>query len=163
MKKVLFPLLSFVIALSLHILYSVWHTAHMASRWVGNVDPFQMYFAQQSYFVGISYALAASFTAYAVIKFVNNRKGNVGGVVGGITLTSVLYFGGCFLAGCCGSPMLAVYLGLFGPSIMGFAKPITLISTIVSIVIGYVFLNRKRKDICCDDACCWGGNNEPAG
>ena len=83
--------------------------------------------------LGISYALAGAFTIYAFLKFLNNRKKTgIAGMIGGLTLPGALYGGGCFLLGCCGSPMLAVYLGLFGSSFLGFTKPFILITTIRS-------------------------------
>lgn len=71
---------------------------------------------------------------------------------GGISFTSVFYFGGCFLLGCCGSPMFAVYLGLFGVSFLGFEKLILLMFTVTSVVIGYIWMEKKTKTLegCCE-------------
>ena len=38
--------------------------------------------------------------------------------MGGITLSGFLAVAGCYLLGCCGSPMLAVYMSLFGVSFL---------------------------------------------
>jgi hypothetical protein len=37
--------------------------------------------------------------------------------IGGFSLTGFLVATGCFLVGCCGSPMLVVYLNLFGAAL----------------------------------------------
>ena len=60
-------------------------------------------------------------------------------------LTGILYIGGCFLLGCCGSPMLAVYLSLFGSSFLGFTKPLVATITTVSVINNWTFLDRKEK------------------
>jgi len=68
--------------------------------------------------------------------------------VGGVTLTGILYVGGCFLLGCCGSPMLTVYLSLFGSSFLGITKPLVATITTVSVVIGYFWIEKKSKSCC---------------
>jgi len=108
-----------------------------------------LYFKKQESFLGFSYALAGAFTIYTLLKFLQNRKSGITGIVGGFTLTGVLYIGGCFLLGCCGSPLLAVYLGLFGSSFLGFTKPLIAIITTISVVIGYFWIEKKSK-ICCE-------------
>jgi hypothetical protein len=36
---------------------------------------------------------------------------------------------GCFMIGCCGSPMLGIYLGIFGAKALSVGKPLmTLVS-----------------------------------
>ncbi len=93
--------------------------------------------------MGLSYALAAAFTVYSFMRFSRGQRGGLSGAIGGITMTGVLYFGGCFLLGCCGSPMLAVYLSLFGSSYAGFTKPIVLVVTVVSIGLSWLWMQRK--------------------
>lgn len=90
-----------------------------------------------------SYALAIGFSVYALLRFLESRRGGLAGLLGGITLTGVLCVAGCFLLGCCGSPMLAVYLTLFGSSFLGFTKPLTFALTIASVVVGYIWMERK--------------------
>ena len=83
------------------------------------------YFERQDFLLGLSYAITAAFTVYAIVNFLEKRKSGIAGTIGGFTLAGILYFTGCFLTGCCGSPMLTVYLSLFGSSILGIAKPLT--------------------------------------
>jgi len=63
--------------------------------------------------------------------------------------------GGCFLIGCCGSPMLAVYLSLFGAKALGLGKPLMALVTLVSVSCGYWFLSRRftRGSDCIGNCC----------
>lgn len=141
MKRLLYPALAFVSVFLLHGAYFLWS----AARWVSidNASPLASYIDQQDYFMGLSYGLAAAFTVYSFVQFSGGQRGGLRGAIGGITMTGVLYFGGCFLLGCCGSPMLAVYLSLFGSSYAGFTKPIVLVVTVVSIGLSWLWMQRK--------------------
>jgi hypothetical protein len=115
------------------------------------------YWRGQDYFIGFSYALGASFTAWALTRCIAFRQAWVaagGAAVGGITLVGVLMAGGCFLIGCCGSPMLAVYVSLFGSRALGVGKPLTALVTLVSVSCGYWYLSRRLAygGICCSSA-----------
>ncbi len=154
-KKLLYPMIAFAVVFSLHAVYSVAATARMSQQWfqMEKVNPFWAYLARQDYLLGLSYAVASSFTIYAVTQFSQSRKKGLAGVIGGSALTGLLYFAGCFLLGCCGSPMLIVYLNLFGSSFLGFTKHLTLALTIISVVIGYFWMERKTKS---SSSCCEG-------
>jgi hypothetical protein len=111
----------------------------------------------QDYFIGFSYALGASFAAWALTRCISFRQARVaagGAAVGGITLVGVLMAGGCFLIGCCGSPMLAVYVSLFGSRALGVGKPLTALVTLVSVSCGYWYLSRRlaHGGVCCSSA-----------
>ena len=149
-KKILFPLFVFILVFLFHAIYSIWTALQIAEQWVQvkNVSLILLYFKQQDFLMGFSYALAGAFTIYALVKFLQNRKSGIAGVVGGITLTGILYIAGCFLLGCCGSPLLVVYLGLFGSSFLGFTKPLVATITTLSVVIGYLWIEKKRKSCC---------------
>ena len=115
------------------------------------------YWRGQDYFIGFSYALGASFTAWALTRCIAFRQAWVaagGAAVGGITLVGVLMAGGCFLIGCCGSPMLAIYVSLFGSRALGVGKPLTASVTLVSVSCGYWCLSRRlaHGDVCCSSA-----------
>ncbi|MFI5251972.1 MAG: hypothetical protein ACHQQQ_06010 [Bacteroidota bacterium] len=153
-KKVFFSLMAFAIFLLLHASYSVWTSQKLAARWseLPGTNYIALYFGRGEYFIGASYALTIGFSVYALMSFLENRKRGVAGIIGGITLTGVLYVAGCFLIGCCGSPMLAVYLTLFGSSFLGFAKPLTFILTVASIVVGFMWIRRNSISAanCCE-------------
>lgn len=152
-KEILYPLITFVLVFLFHIIYSIWKVSQISKQWIQieNISFLSLYFNQRNYFLGYSYALAGAFTIYAFLTFLHGRKNGVAGVIGGVTLTGFLYAGGCFLLGCCGSPMLAVYLGLFGASFIGFTKPLIAIITTMSVAIGYLWIKKKSKK-CCEDS-----------
>ena len=62
---------------------------------------------------------------------------------GGLTLSGVLWGGVCFFTGCCGSPMLPIYLGLLGPKFLSVTKPLTFVITVVSIIVGYAWMVKR--------------------
>jgi predicted permease len=120
------------------------------------------YWRAQDYFLGFSYALAAAFAAWALgrlIFFRQDRAAATGAAVGGVTLVGILMAGGCFLIGCCGSPMLAVYLSLFGAKALGLGKPLTALITLASVSCVYWCLSRRfsRGDACVDPCCSTAG------
>ncbi len=91
-----------------------------------------------------------AFMTFTFINYLDRRRssaGNLKGVFGGLSLVSVLSFAGCFLIGCCGSPMLAIYAGMFGASFLGITKPIIAGLTLLSVIYGFY---RMRKDNSCD-------------
>lgn len=156
--KVTYSIISFFGVLFIHFAYSVWQIIETASKWkqVNEINPLWQYFERQAFFLGLSYALTAAFTAYAITNFFEKRKLGIAGTVGGLTLAGVLYFAGCFLTGCCGSPMLTVYLSLFGSSILGFAKPLTAGLTTIFVILGFIWIGRNNKTKVCsgNDLCC---------
>lgn len=154
MKKVLLSVSAFVGVLVLHAWYFVVQGKKLADRWAmtNETNYLQLYVERSDYLVGASYALAIGFSVFALLRFLETRKKGFAGLVGGITLTGVLYVAGCFLLGCCGSPMLAVYMTLFGSSFLGFTKPLTFALTLASIVVGYIWMERKSvpETDCCE-------------
>ena len=170
------PLAVFILVFALHAIY-VRHVSRLpASGWAnaGIVDNslwgFGPYLRARDYFTGFSYALAVAFGAWAVAQFLRQRRAAMAaGAVGSLSLMAVLMAGGCFLIGCCGSPMLAVYLSLFGAKALCVGKPLMALVTLVSTGCGYYCLSqrfRKRgsrpgADICCSGSipCC---ANSPA-
>lgn len=146
-QKVLYPSVAFVGVFMLHAAYLIWEESQRSAKWlrIEEASLFSQYLGQQDYFMGLSYALSAAFTIYAFMKFYTGQRGGLTGAIGGVTLAGVMYFGGCFLLGCCGSPMLVVYLSLFGSSYLGFTKPIVLIVTATSIALGWTWMEKKSK------------------
>ncbi len=140
-KKIIYPAAAFLAVFLLHGAYTVWNAAKWAS--IGNDSLLSRYLGNQDYFMGLSYGLAAGFTVYSLMRFTSGQRGGLGGAIGGLTMTGILYFAGCFLLGCCGSPMLAVYLSLFGSSYAGFTKPLVLIITMLSIGLSWLWMQRK--------------------
>jgi len=154
--KVFYTLVAFLAVMAAHIAYFAWAATQAHSVWVQPEDASWLanYFSNQDYMVGIAYALAGAFTVYAFLKLSERRERGIVGMLSGVTLTGFLYFGVCFFTGCCGSPMLAVYLSVLGPSFLGFTKPIILMITILSITGSYFWMERKAGKPC---ACSAGG------
>ncbi len=65
--------------------------------------------------------------------------------VGGITLSGFLVAAGCFLVGCCGSPMLGVYLSLFGARFLPLAKPLIAAVTTLMIAAAAVWMKCRTR------------------
>lgn len=153
------PALAFGLALLGHVAVTSWTAAKTASLWgtpAGGaaLAGLRVYIGSGNWILGVSYALSAAFVAYAFLRLRSGQKAaGAAGMAGGITVAGVLYFAGCFLLGCCGSPMLVVYLNLFGASFLGFTKPLVLGLTIVSLALGYLWMERRAKAGCVDCAC----------
>jgi len=137
-----------------HFGFHAWREGEVAAKWVSfegieQASAWARYAERQDYFLGYSYGLAGAFTAFALMLTIRQRRREVGGVVGGLTLMGGLYAAGCFLIGCCGSPMLAVYLSLFGTSFLGAVKPIVAGITTLSVVLSSWYLLRRSRRACC--------------
>ena len=144
----------FAAVFAAHFGYYAWQKAHVASQWVV-VESLERhsawggYVERQDFYLGYSYALAAAFTVFAVLFGIQQRRRQVGGILGGVTLIGGLYAAGCFLLGCCGSPMLVVYLSLFGSSFLGAIKPLVAGITTLSIALSSLYIIRRSRHACC--------------
>ena len=142
----------FLLIFSVHATYSILRSIQISNQWmeIEHINYFLMYFNKLDFMLGISYALAGAFTIYAFLKFKKNRKETgITGIMAGATLTGIFYGSGCFLIGCCGSPMLTVYIGFFGSSFLGFTKPLVLIFTILSVCIGLYYIKKRTNSCYC--------------
>lgn len=121
-----------------------------------NLSGYAIYFQDGEYFFGLSYALAIAFTLFAFSRMKIDRKKGAAGFFGGITFSALLASFGCFLIGCCGSPMAVVYLSMFGSSYLKIAKPAIFIVTLLSVVYGYIKIKQNRDKFCksCGDDSC---------
>jgi hypothetical protein len=147
-KEIIIPLVTFITVFMLHLLYF-----KLTQGACGSIAWFQRYIKEQEHFLGISYALSFAFMALAFLKFKENRKRALKAAIGGGLLAVVLWFI-CFLFGCCGSPMLIVYLNLVGLSSLKVSKLALLVMTIIFIGIGYIWLIKKSSRVCCNRKPC---------
>jgi len=110
-------------------------------------------------FLGLSYGTAFGFLAYVVAHAVAVRRRGAGGaggaasgvagpLFGGATLAGGLWLAICWLVGCCGSPLLPVYVSLFGARFLGFTGPIVFGVTAVSVAVGALWYNRACERGC---------------
>ena len=111
----------------------------------GKATWWRIYLDTQSYFLGFSYALSLAFAAYAFQRFREQNSRKDGALaLGGVTYSGILVAVGCFLIGCCGSPMLAVYGNFLGAAFLPFAKPLIAALTVLSVGIAWRWMERKR-------------------
>lgn len=121
----------------------------------GGLWGFDYYIQAQDYYMGFSYALGAAFAVWAFINYLDVRQAAMAaGAAGSVTLVGVLMGAGCFLIGCCGSPMLGIYAGLFGAKALGVGKPLMALVTLLSVGFGYWYLNRSLARIGCSNSSC---------
>ena len=156
----------FVLVFVFHALYIRQISSAPPPGWanVGIVDNtwlgFGAYVEAGDYFTGFSYALASAFGVWAIMQFFHQRRAAMAaGAVGSVSLMGILMVGGCFLIGCCGSPMLAVYLSIFGAKALGVGKPLMALVTLLSTGCGYYWLSRRfgnRTQYPSAPACCSG-------
>ena len=142
-----------------HVLYLRYLTGAAQKDWADNFDPsvsfWQSYIIDQDYCVSFSYALSASFAVWATARFVYSRRRAAAiGAVGGISLVTFLAAAGCFLIGCCGSPMLPIYISLFGSEAAGIGKPLMALISLISIGGGYLYVLRRPECRCADSQTC---------
>jgi hypothetical protein len=119
-----------------------------------NVSGYEMYFQDEAYYFGLSYALAVAFTLFAFSRIKIDRKKGATGFFGGITFSALLATFGCFIIGCCGSPMAIVYISVFGSSYLKVAKPLILIVTLLSLIYAYRKMTKNKTCKSCEDSSC---------
>ncbi|QXE92432.1 hypothetical protein KP001_07880 [Geomonas subterranea] len=144
-----------------HALYVRYQAAIPTDGWAdvgvgqGGLWGFDYYVQAQDYYMGFSYGLGSAFAVWAWAKYVTLRQAAMAaGAAGSITLVGILMSAGCFLVGCCGSPMLGVYAGIFGIKALGVGKPLMAIITVMSVGFGYCYLSRRLSRIGCADSNC---------
>lgn len=103
------------------------------------------YLGTQSYWLGLSYAMSLTFAVAMFRRYREERRAAARNLAaGGVTLSGFLAVAGCYLLGCCGSPMLGVYLSLFGAAFLPFLKPLVTALTAVSLVGAWWWMGRRR-------------------
>ena len=168
LRRLLIPAGVFVVVFAVHYIWlGLFLERDVAQNlWVPvETDWLQRYIASQNYWLGFSYALSLAFAAYAILRYREERLSRTRNLaVGSVSFTGFLAVAGCFLLGCCGSPMLAVYISLFGAAFLPFIpfmKPLVALVTVVSISLALIWMNRRKKsagDCECGESGC--NNND---
>ena len=128
-----------------------WAQVEAATHHLG----FDPYIHGQDYFVGFSYALSASFAAWMIVRFMAARRAtSAAAAAGSLTLAGGLMVAGCLLIGCCGSPMLPIYIGLFGAKALQLGKPLMALISVVSVGCAYWCISRRSNVDNCTNKCC---------
>lgn len=153
-KNILVPLAAFIIVIALHLLYF-----KMTEESCESIGWIQRYVGEREIFLGVSYALSAAFIAFSFLKFKEGRKGALKAAGAGGFFALILWVL-CFLSGCCGSPMLIVYLNLFGVSILKIPKIALLFMTVAFITIGYFRMIKTAPENCYGCKPCGRDQNE---
>lgn len=155
----LLGIVAFIAVFITHVLYLLYLTGESQKGWADNFGPsptfWQSYLSSEDYFVSFSYALSASFAVWAAARFAYSRRSVAAvGALGGVSILSLLTAAGCFLIGCCGSPMLPIYASLFGSKAAGVGKPLMALISLLSIGAGYLYILRQRQCNCTDETTC---------
>jgi hypothetical protein len=138
-------------------------------RWAtvsGMTEPssFQRYLETESYWLGYSYSFALAFAAVALRRYREDRScGAKNAAIGSLSFSGFLAVAGCFLLGCCGSPMLVVYLNLFGAGFLPFARPLVAALTTLTILGAWLWMERRSKRAARQAACCSASGEPPTG
>ncbi len=152
LRKTVLPLCVFLGVVLAHFAWSYFFPEQnpVQSRWTaiaGASSPLQRYIETQNYWLGYSYGLALAFAAVALRGYRERGSCSAKGLaIGGVTFSGFLAFAGCYLIGCCGSPMLGVYLSLFGAAFLPFTKPLIAVFTTVSVGLSFWWMNRRKRN-----------------
>ncbi len=144
------PGVVFVVVFAVHYLWlgffpeqdplqSQWLTLPSENSW------FQTYIETKNYWLGYSYGLSGAFASAALRNYFSSPcwKSKTF-AIGGVTFSGLLAFTGCFLIGCCGSPMFVFWLNLFGAAFIPFAKPFVAFMTTISIAAAWIWMSRRN-------------------
>lgn len=148
--KIALPLAVFISVLLIHFLWNGYSPYEEAqAQWVEieNTPPWWWsYFSSQDYFLGFSYGISFAFTAvafrsYREKSFCNSSKF----AFGGLSFSGALAIAGCFIVGCCGSPMLLVYSSMFGMKYANLAKPLVAALTSLIVAVSWFWMKKKKN------------------
>jgi len=161
------PHILFLVVFTAHAFYLRQQAAMPAEGWAdvgvgqSGLWGFDYYVQAQDYYMGFSYALGAAFAVWALLKYLTFRQAAMAaGAAGSVTLVGVMMTAGCFMIGCCGSPMLGVYAGIFGAKALGVGKPLMAFVTVLSVGGGYWYLSRQLSKVSCSDGNCACNNSK---
>jgi hypothetical protein len=155
LRRFLLPLAVFLGVAAAHFIWSgLFPEVDPAqSRWaslpgVGSSSWLNHYLETQGYWLGYSYALSLAFVTAALRRYREERFCSAKTLAfGGVTLSGFLALAGCFLVGCCGSPMLVIYLSLFGAWFLPLAKPLVAVVTTLSIIGAWWWMQRRYRQV----------------
>ncbi len=140
MQKAFFIIATFILAFIVHLLYFKLVNFGCAG---GKTEWFTTYLRLQEYYLGFSYAVSAAFAAFAFMKFKECKRKAVDAGIGVSVWAIALWTLGCFLAGCCGSPIWIIYINLLGISMLKIPKWSVAITSLVMVALGYLWLKKK--------------------
>lgn len=154
LRRAAFPLIIFISVALIHFVWiNIFPEQNAAQNRWATVLPVEepswigRYVEGQNYWLGYAYALSLAFAAVAFRRY--REKNSLSGktlALGGVTFSGFIAFTGCFLLGCCGSPMLAVYLSLFGAGFLPLAKPLIAVLTTAFVATSWWWMSRSKLE-----------------
>lgn len=149
LRRAALPLTVFLAVLCLHFLwYTRWgpHVGWVSLGPTASPSPLLPYLESQSVWLGASYALSLAFAAAALRRYREERFCQTCYLtIGGISVSGILAIGGCYILGCCGSPMVAVYLSLFGTTFLPLAEPLAFLLTSLFLAAMWWWMNHAKS------------------
>lgn len=150
-RRLILPVLVFAIVLGSHVAWRATHpecaedASSCGDQCAEQASWLDGYLGSGSYWLGLSYAASAAF-AVAMIRRAAERRtaASRAGATRGLALSTLLPFVGCWLAGCCGSPLLPVYLNLLGARFLPFAKPAVAGLTACALALSWMWMRRRE-------------------
>lgn len=148
-RRALLPIGVFIAVFVFHYLYFVTFPEKDPAQkgWVEvprNTSFIKEYVENQDYWLGYAYGLPLAFAAVAIRSYRQTRCGASRKLAfGGVAFSGLLAAVVCFLIGCCGSPMLVIWLSLFGVAFLPFAKPLVAILTTLSVGVAWWWMKRR--------------------
>lgn len=107
---------------------------------------FAGYVAGQHYWLGMSYAASLAFAGTALRRYRERKLCAARNLaIGSVGIAGTVAIMGCYLLGCCGSPMLGVYLSLLGAAFLPLAKPLVALLTAVLLLTGWWWMRRRER------------------
>lgn len=151
LRRAALPLAVFVLVIGGHfVLRGLFPERDAAQdRWASVPAPtapswLDQYLRSQDYWMGVSYGMSGAFVAWMLRRWREHRRRIArNAALGGLSLGGVLAVAGCFLTGCCGSPMLAVYVGFLGSWFLPLAKPLCAVLTFLLLLVAWWWVSRK--------------------
>jgi hypothetical protein len=167
LQRATYPLLAFAAVAALQIIW-FYHFGRPVAD--GDADPWAVATATVSWWseyleggwpwLAYTYGLSGAFTVAMLQRFLAARRENGSGAlegglaVGGVTLTGAVAASACFMLGCCGSPMLAVWLSVFGASQLPYEKPFIALLTTTMLGLVWLWMARRRRCACSSASSC---------
>ena len=145
MAKILFPVITFVMVFISHIVFFKFSNSACQADGSGWLVA---YLGPQEYYLGFSYAVSLAFAAFAFMKFKECKRKAFSAGIGIGAWAVILWTAGCFLAGCCGSPMWMVYLNLLGISMLKIPKWSIAAISLAMVSLSYLWLIRRSPKYC---------------
>ena len=174
LRRAVLPGVAFTVVVVLHVLWAKWFPEQdpAQSRWAPlpeSLDPwFSRYVGAGEFWLAYAYGLSAALATVALRNLREARRASRAGLAegglaaGSLTFAGAMALGGCFLVGCCGSPMLAVWLTVFGAKFLPFAKPFVAAITTATVVAAWVWMERRKHRCESGQAACCAPGREVA-